>query len=65
MSLIGRLTAFVSDTTMALVEHGALLGPRQSDIGNPGLDLYRQGIGEGMKRWFNLSEQIPSQRKGI
>ena len=27
----------VSDTTMALVEDGALLGPRQLDMGNSGL----------------------------
>ena len=31
------LTALVSDTTMALVEHGALLGPRQLDMRNSGL----------------------------
>ena len=37
MSLIGWLTASVSDTTMALVEDGALLGPRQLDMGNSGL----------------------------
>ena len=37
MSLIGWLTAFVSDTTMALVEDGALLGSRQLDMGNSGL----------------------------
>ena len=35
--MMGRLTALVSDTTMALVEHGALLGSRQSDMGNLGL----------------------------
>ena len=37
MSLIGWLTASVTDTTMALVEDGALLGPRQLDMGNSGL----------------------------
>jgi len=31
------LTALMSDTTMALVEHGALLGPRQLDMRNSGL----------------------------
>jgi hypothetical protein len=30
------LTASVTDTTMALVEDGALLGPRQLDMGNSG-----------------------------
>ena len=37
MSLIGWLTAFVSDTTIALVEEGTLLGTRQLDMGNSGL----------------------------
>ena len=37
VSLIGWLTAFVSDTTMALVEDGKVLGSRQLDMGNPGL----------------------------
>ena len=37
MSLIGWLTAFVSDTTMALVEDGEVLGSRQLDMGNSGL----------------------------
>ena len=36
VGLIGWLTALVSDTTMALVEHGALLGLRQLDMGNSG-----------------------------
>ena len=40
MSLIGWLTASVSDTTMALVEDGALLGSRQLDMGNSGLQHY-------------------------
>ncbi len=35
MNLIGWLTALVSDTTMALVEHSVLLGPRHSDMRNP------------------------------
>ena len=39
MSLIGWLTAFVSDTTMALVEDGALPGPKQFDMGNVGLGV--------------------------
>ena len=30
------LTAFTSDTTMALVEDGTLLGPRRFDMGNSG-----------------------------
>ena len=37
VSLMGTLTAFVSDTTMALVEEGRLLGTRQLDMGNSGL----------------------------
>ena len=37
----GRLTAFVSDTTMAVVEDVALLGSRQSDMGNLGWTLER------------------------
>ncbi len=32
-----NVPGLVSDTTMALVEDGALLWPRQSDMGNPGL----------------------------
>jgi hypothetical protein len=36
VSLMGRLTAFVSNTTMALVEDGALPGSRQLDMGNVG-----------------------------
>ena len=38
VSLMGTLTAFMSDTTMALVEDGRLLGTRQLDMGNSGLD---------------------------
>ncbi len=37
VSLIGWLTAFVSDTTKAFAEHGALPGFRQLDVGNIGL----------------------------
>ena len=37
MSLIGWLTAFMSNTKMALVEDGTLLGPRRFDMGNSGL----------------------------
>ena len=33
VSLIGRLTAFVSDTTIVFVEHGALPGSRKLDVG--------------------------------
>ncbi len=36
VSLIGWLTAFVSDTTMALVEDGEMLGSRQLAMGNVG-----------------------------
>ncbi len=36
MRLMGRLTAFARDTTMALVEDGALLGSRQLDMGITG-----------------------------
>ncbi len=39
MSLIGWLTAFVTDTIIALVEHGALPGSRQLDMGNVGLKV--------------------------
>ncbi len=38
MCLMGRLKVLVSDTTMALVEHGEVFGSRQSDMGNSGLD---------------------------
>ena len=51
VSLLGRLTAFVSDTTMALVEDGALLGSRQLDMGNSGLILFRRGRGEKGTDW--------------
>ena len=37
---MGWLTAFVSDTTMALVEDGASLGSRQLDMGNSGMTDY-------------------------
>ena len=37
--MIGWLTASVSDTTMTLVEDGTLLGPRQLDMGNSGIDF--------------------------
>ena len=37
VSLIGWLTAFVSDTTKTFAEHGALPGFRQLDVGNIGL----------------------------
>ena len=43
VSLIEWLTAFVSDTTMALVEDGALLGSRQPDRGNSGYGIKRTG----------------------
>ena len=33
---MGRLTAFVSQTTMALVEDGEVLGSRQLDMGHSG-----------------------------
>ena len=36
VSLMGRLTAFVINTTMALVEDGDVLGSRQLDMGNSG-----------------------------
>jgi len=34
---MGWLTAFMSNTTMALVEDGTLLGPRRFDMGNSGI----------------------------
>ena len=37
VSLIGWLTVFVSDTIMALVEDGEMLGSRQLDMRNSGL----------------------------
>ena len=37
VNLMGRLTASMSDSTMAFVEDGALLGSRQRDMGNSGL----------------------------
>ncbi len=46
VSLIGWLTASVSDTTMVLVEDGALLGSRHFDMGNS-----RQ------QKWLRKSEQ--------
>ncbi len=36
VTAMGRLTAFVSNTTMALVEDGEVLGTRQLDMGNSG-----------------------------
>ena len=33
---VARLTAFVGDTTMALVEDGEVIGSSQLDMGNPG-----------------------------
>ena len=36
VSLIGWLTAFVTDAVIALVEHGALPGSRQLDMANVG-----------------------------
>ena len=36
VSLMGRLTASVSGSTMALVDDGALIGSRQFDMGNSG-----------------------------
>ena len=36
-----RLTAFVRNTTMALVEDGASLGSRQLDMGNSGQEAAR------------------------
>jgi len=38
VSLMGRLTAFVSNRTTALFEDGTLLGPRRFDMGNSGLE---------------------------
>ena len=34
--LVGRLTAFASNTIMALIANGASLGSRQLDVGNSG-----------------------------
>ena len=36
VSLMGNLTGFVSNTTMAPVEDGEVLGSRQHDMGNSG-----------------------------
>ena len=59
VSLIGWLTASVSDTTMALVEDGALLGSRQLDMGNSGYDhrIYYRLAGAR-----NRARHIPPQR---
>ena len=37
VSSIGRLTAFVSNTTILLVEDGEVLGTSRSEMGNPGV----------------------------
>ena len=37
VSLMGCLTAFMSDASIDLVEDGTLLGPRRFDMGNSGL----------------------------
>ena len=44
VSLMETLTAFVSYTTMALVEEGRLLGTRQLDMGNSGLHRASLGV---------------------
>ena len=54
-SIIGRLTAFVSNTTMALVEDDEVLGSRQLDMGNSALKVLTGGtqmanLGEGAGR---------------
>lgn len=36
MILLGELTAFVSETTMALIHDGEVLGLRQLNMGNSG-----------------------------
>ena len=38
VSLMGWLTAFMSDASIDLVEDGTLLGPRRFDMGNSGLE---------------------------
>ena len=38
VSLMGWMTAFVSDATMALVDDGEVLGSRHLDLGNSGLN---------------------------
>ena len=50
---MGWLTAFMSNTKMALVEDGALLGPRRFDMGNSGLDRdqYLQDMTQGLATW--------------
>jgi len=51
VSLIGWLRVFVSDTAMALVEQGALLGSRQ--LGSRQLDMGNSGLHVG-ERYFLL-----------
>ena len=47
VSLMETLTAFVSYTTMALVEEGRLLGTRQLDMGNSGQEPYPESTEGG------------------
>ena len=49
VSSMGWLTAFVSDSTMALVEDDALLGPRQLDMGHSGSKEPLQVAPEGIQ----------------
>ena len=37
--MIGWLTGFLTDTIIALVEEGEVLGSRQLDMGNAGLNI--------------------------
>ena len=46
VSLMGRLTAFVGETTMAFAEDGEVPGSRQRDMANSGL-----------KDWCDLTEE--------
>ena len=61
VGLIWWLTASVSDTTMALSEHGALLGSRQLDMGKPGLEgvRFRSELFKVPQKQIRSSDQRP------
>ena len=61
VNLIGWLTAFVSDTTKALVEYGTLLGSRQLDMGNVGSILCEPNPWQALGGKDFLSEQHPME----